>query len=132
MLVRCTNTEVAGIADEHLREHISRHVHLEDIGLERGNEYPVIGVHFREGRVWYFLCDDEDAEYPRPYHAAFFEKIDDYLPNDWVLLDDYPSSVVPREWAETPNFLERLVEGDPIVEAHFESIKTRIFGQCKR
>lgn len=113
MNVTCNITSIAEIEDAWLREHVRESVHQAEIDLVRGRQYHVLGILFRSGVPWFYICESNKSEYPRPYCAAFFELDDASLPSGWILQWDGRSShVVPLWWAEVPNFLERLVDGD--------------------
>ena len=126
MIVLCINTKIDEVVDLKVRKHIQSNVHMDCIDLDVGREYVVFGVVFREGNAWYYLCDEDDAEYPKPYHSVFFDKIENSIPADWVLMDGYPSSIVPSEWADIPNFFEKLLDGDPSIVERFRVIKRRL------
>lgn len=113
MKVTCNNTAIGAIEDAQLRGHVRESVHQDEIDLVLGRQYHVLGILFRGGVPWFYICEGEESEYPRPYSAAFFEFDDASLPPGWILQwDGRFSYVVPLWWAEVPNFLERLIDGD--------------------
>lgn len=120
MRVICKYTALAAIEAAQLRGHVRESVHQDEIDLVRGRQYPVLGILFRGGVPWFYICESEEAEYPRPYCAAFFDFHDATIPPGWVLQwDGRFSSVVPHWWAEVPNFLERLIDGDAEARSTF-------------
>lgn len=113
MKVTCNNTSLAAIQDTQLRDHVRESIHQEEIDLVRGRQYHVLGVLFRGGVPWYYICESGESEYPRPYCAAFFGVDDASVPAGWILQwDGRTSHLVPLWWAAMPNFLERLLDGD--------------------
>src|SRR4051812_7604933 len=98
MRVLCRYSSMLGIEDPAKRAHVGKYVRQEDIGLEPGKTYLVYGVVFRDGVAWYYLLDDEDAPYPRPYCHNFFQLIDERIPTDWVLIPQTPAEIVPSRF----------------------------------
>lgn len=123
MIARCILNKVSEISDPRIREHVQENVHMEDIGLTAGQEYQVVGLLFRSNFVWLYLCDEPNADYPKPYCSAFFQMVDSSVPTGWKLLLEDPPIVVPSAWAEYPRFLEKLVDGDPTAIAVFSEIR---------
>jgi hypothetical protein len=123
MIARCLFTSLSAISDAWLQDHVREHVHQMDIGLTPGEAYRVYGVIFRSDIAWFFLCDEAEAEYPKPYCSAFFELIDAGVPKNWKLVPQRPALLVPAEWTQIPHFLEKLVDGDPAAAAVFARLR---------
>jgi len=89
-----------------------------EIDLEIGREYTVYGVVFWDNSPWYYLCTEDYDEYPKPFAAELFEVIVSRLSSYWILSSvdqgegDILSSLVFDEWAKSPDFYEKLIEGD--------------------
>jgi hypothetical protein len=113
MKVTCKYNTLAAIEDDSLRRHVERYIHQPEIDLVPGQQYEVFGVVFWDGVPWFYICEGPQSEYPVPSCAAFFQLDEMRVPDGWVLhWDGHSSSLVPRWWAEMPNFLERLVDGE--------------------
>ena len=123
MTARCRFTRLDEIKDVSTRSHVAHSVHLTEIGLDAGRHYPVEGLFFREGIAWFYICDEADAEYPTPYCSAFFDLLDPRIPTGWKLSSINPGEIVPAEWAEFPQFYEKLLEGDSGAVALFDQIR---------
>lgn len=132
MIVRCVLNKVSEILDPRIRQHVQESVHLENIGLTVGEEYHVIGLLVRFNFVWLYLCDEPNANYPKPYCSVFFQMVDSCIPVGWKLLPEESPIIVPSAWAGYPQFLERLVDGDPDARAVFSEIKSEHTGQSGR
>jgi hypothetical protein len=125
MKARCITNTLSSIIDPQLRAHIHEHVHQENIGLNLGETYWVHGVLFRSGVPWFYICDDVEAEYPKPYCSALFELLDSSIPFGWQLVPQLPTLLVPTEWASFPHFLEQLVDGNPNAVTVFQNLRQR-------
>ena len=115
-----------------LRKYMSAPEEGEESQLEKGKEYVVYGIVFRDNSPWYYLCVDEDDEYPIPFAADFFDVSDDRLSSYWKLSavtydDGYVlTSLVFKEWAEDPTYYERLIDDDSKAIKLFESYRRLI------
>ncbi len=127
MLVRCMKNKIASLDDPVIRAHVEQHVHMDSIELAIGNCYPVFGVIFRAGVVWYLLCEEITDNYPTPYCSAFFELIDGAISSGWSLsvADSNVGSVsvLPDRWAVDGRFLEKLVDGESDAVSYFNDLK---------
>lgn len=123
MKVRCLFTSLDEILDARMEGHVREFVKLSEIGLERDGEYTVHGIVFRDEVPWYYLCDSPKASYPVPFCSLFFEVICSVIPADWLRVTHPQPELVPRDWAEFPFFLERLLDEDTTAEALFARLK---------
>ena len=120
MKVTCKYAALAEIADESLRRHVGKYIQLPEIRLVPGRQYLVYGLVFWDDVPWFYLCEDESSDYLVPYCAVFFQLDDVTIPAGWTLQwNGRSSSVVPQWWAEVPDFLERLVDGEKEVRQIF-------------
>lgn len=88
----------------------------DELGVDIGKEYIVYGIVFWDNAPWYYICEDEDDNYPTPSPADLFDIVDNHLPAGWQLsfrcINGKPESeIVFSEWANDPMFYEKLVDG---------------------
>jgi hypothetical protein len=129
MIVRCKTSVIEEIEDARLRAHVREHVHLAEVDLKVGHCYPVLGVLFRDGVPWFLVCEDPEDEFPKTHCSALFDIEEGSIPDGWQLRLG-PSNVgnnalLPAEWAEDGQFLEKLVDGDAEAGRVFQAIKCR-------
>lgn len=121
MKVRCIKTNLYDVRIEGAIQRLEKYIHLSDgqLNLELNVDYTVYGIIFRDNSPWYYLCLDEDDEYPKPFAGEFFQVLDTRLSAYWSLSSQLmqnggiQSQLVFKEWSEDSTFYERLVEGDP-------------------
>jgi len=102
----------------------------DDLGLEIGQIYFVYGIIFWDNTPWFYICENEDDEYPKPVAADFFDIIDQRMPTEWQLayrcIGVSPrTEIVFSEWAKDPMFYERLVDGVEEQLKIFQKYKTQ-------
>jgi len=92
-------------------------------------EYTVYGMVFWDNNPMYYICEDNDENYPTPNPADFFEIVDDRFSKYWKLYmrlsEDglaYPKFVF-SEWRDDDLFYEKLLDGDPEMEEIFLKYK---------
>lgn len=121
MKVVCKTNNLHDILDPHTSARLKHYISRSDgeIDLEIAREYTVYGVEFWDNCPWFYLCTEEDDDYPKPFAAEFFEVIDEHISQYWIL-NSVPSgerenstSLVFDEWSKDPSFYERLIDGEP-------------------
>lgn len=120
MRVVCKLNNLNDISDHKIFGRLKKYILMPggEIDLEIGREYIVYGVVFWDNSPWYYLCSEDDDEYPKPFASEFFDVSDDCLSVYWRLSSfehgngDVLSSLVFDEWARDPSFYERLVDSD--------------------
>lgn len=134
MLLECTANRIGDLSEIE-RAHVSQHVHSDDLHLVRGRRYVVYGVVLRSGLPWYLVVDDDDAEYPKPQFAGFFNVIDEAIPSGWRFqwrCGPWPDgALLPSEWCK-PRFFEALLDGEPNEVAIFKAEKAEIDSRSQR
>lgn len=129
MIVRCRTNVIEEIGDVDLRRHVREHVHLAEVDLTIGHCYPVLGVLFRDGVPWFLVCEDPKDEFPKTHCSTLFDIEEGDVPEGWQLSLESSnvgnSAILPREWAEDEQFLEKLVDGDAEASRVFHTIKRR-------
>lgn len=114
----CSVNNINVIDDHEALRRIKRYIRLKDglIDLDINKEYLIFGVLVRDGFLWLYVRDDESDEYPLPYPIEVFSITDSRLSKYWVFSSpsrkgEYPLLVF-KEWADDPDFYEKLVNGD--------------------
>ncbi|MDR8368064.1 hypothetical protein [Pseudomonas sp. JL3] len=121
MKVVCKTNNLHDILDPYTSARLKHYISRSDgeIDLEIAREYTVYGVEFWDNCPWFYLCTEEDDEYPKPFAAEFFEVIDEHISQYWKLSSvpsedrENSTSLVFDEWSKDPSFYERLIDGDP-------------------
>ena len=122
MKVKCISNTLGEIQPNFLRERLKEGLHLDDdesVGLEKGKEYVVYGILHEDRGLSYYVCADDDDEYPIPLAAEFFTVIDGRLSIYWRPVyrpekearSYFYSAFLMEPWAEDASFYENLVEG---------------------
>jgi hypothetical protein len=128
MLLECIINRVVELPEVE-RSIVGQHVHLDTLHLVRGKRYVVYGIIFRAGLPWYLVVDDDDAEYPRPEFAGFFNVVDDAIPSGWRFMwrcGPWPDgALLPSEWCAS-GYFEALLDGGPNEVALFKAKKVEI------
>lgn len=120
MRVICRANNFSSFTDKYLLSRLAGYISNPDgeVDLELGKEYTVYGVVFWDNSPWYYLCVEEDDEYPRPFAAEFFGVLDGRLSSYWRLSTvsqengGILSSLVFDEWAKDPLFYENLLDDE--------------------
>lgn len=129
MKVKCKYNKINQISDKAIQAEIRSYIHGicddSEIGLEVGKIYDVYGISCMNNVPKYFICQYPDDLYPIADHVAFFEVIQPDIPHNWQF--SYQSNqdyyIVPKEWAQTKNFYENLLNSAPKEQAIFLKIK---------
>lgn len=124
---RCISNSINLIADENIKRHVQKYIHLSELDLRVGNEYTMYGIFFRDGVPWYLMCEQNDDDYPTPQCSEFFVLVDGRIPDGWVF-SPYSANlaspaILPATWARDGRFLEKLVDGEPISIELFRKLK---------
>lgn len=128
MLIRCVGNSLDHLYSMREREAYRKNIHQEKVDLKIGEVYTVYGIFFSEDAIpWFLLCPREDDEYPTPQLGAFFEIVDGKIPSGWMFTtvsnNVGSASILPKGWADDPNFLEKLVDGDEGSRSYFRQMK---------
>lgn len=118
MKVVCRVNNLNQISDENFRNRLKKYYRNSDgdVGVEIGRAYTLYGVVYWDNYPFYYLCPDDDDEYPIPFDSLFFDVSDARLSRNWRLSSsrrepDRRHVVVFEEWANDAMFYEHLVEG---------------------
>jgi hypothetical protein len=130
MKVLCIANNILCLDNNNTINRLKKYINLSDgqLNLELNSEYVVYGILFRDNCPWFYLCLDEDDESPTPYPAELFKILDDTIPSCWKLFyknidGKIKTEIVFLEWANEPNFYERLVDSDPVAVKTFKKYR---------
>lgn len=134
MKVKCIKNKLADFEEGPLKESLKKIIHLDediDIGLEVGAVYTVYGISFSfsDGTLpYYYICDFENANYPVPNAAVFFEVVDPRPSQYWEFIFNCPYNKQEvgfnfPEWWRNEYFYSNLLDGEPKEEAIFLKYK---------
>ena len=126
MKIKCIENNFLRLNDKSVVKKIKKYFYLSDgnVNLIINKKYIVYGIMFRENHPWFYICIDDEDEYPTAYPMDLFEIIDDKLSEYWRL-SIRESSFVFEEWANDSTFYERLVDGDPVAIKQFVDYRTK-------
>ena len=121
MKVICKFNNLNSLSDKKVLERLRKNIFNPEgeVDLVVGREYTVYGIIFMDNSPWYYLCAEEDDNYPVPFAAEFFEVFDDRLSSYWKLLvykqsfGEMLSLLLFDEWAKDYYFYEHLLDGYP-------------------
>ena len=100
-----------------------------EVDLQIGKEYVIYGIEFRDNCPWFYICSENDDEYPKPFAADLFEITDKQPSTYWQLNfkskenNKNQTQLVFREWAEDASYYERLVDSEESAMIIFEHYK---------
>ena len=128
MIVRCVKgtTSELSLAEA---EFCARYGPPGKVGLQVGTDYLVFGMVFLDGRLWFLVCEDDDASYPQPrlHLEFFFDVVDGRIPPNWSAAGTGAWkgawAFLPSVWSTDDEFFEHLVEGYQESVEMFHSIK---------
>lgn len=100
--------------------------------LEIGKHYLVYGVTLFLGYIWYFLEDEAFSYYPIWNPSPLFEIVDGRLSRYWICSfkntnnGNFRTIFAFKEWANSPTFYEKLVDGEKEAVHRFAFYKERM------
>jgi hypothetical protein len=131
MKVVCKFNNIHDLTDEYSKKRISKYIHLSDGStyLELSKTYVVHGIVFLDNAPWYYLCEEDNDDYPKPFPFELFDVVDNKMPSFWKIGCTYSeergaiSYISFPEWIDNSKFLENLIDGESKEVAIFESYK---------
>lgn len=134
MQVLCRFNRLNQIVDVTTVNRLKKNINLsgdDEIGVEIGQKYLVYGIIFWNDAPWFYLCEDEEDDYPTPFPADLFDIIDDSIPDEWHLsyhcIKGIPKSeLVFSEWANDLLFYENLINGSKKEVNIFKNYKIKL------
>lgn len=133
MIVRYIKNKLSDIDDPKIINYLKNYIRCgedEVIGYTPiGKEFIVYGAVFREGYLWYYICEEEEDTYPVPKFSGFFEVTNSHK-SKYLLetVDEYrnQNQLVFKEWANDDRFYEKLLDGYPEEVNTFKYYKEKI------
>lgn len=104
-----------------------------DLPVSLDKEYLVYGMTVKEDYVWYYIADELYNYYPRKQCSILFDVVDNKLSRYWVYsfrknqnyIKAIPMWAYP-EWAEYPDYYDKLTDGDEKEVKIWESYKLKM------
>ena len=96
-----------------------------EFSLTVGKDYTVYALKEWQGRVWYYICDDNYMYYPMQNPAPLFEVIDSRLSKYWRF-NLYPNGLLKiafEQWFADPYFYDKLTNQEEEKVLIFEQVK---------
>lgn len=129
MILQCILNKIENM-DAPYEEYISEYIHQTEVDLGIGEKYVVYGITFRANIPWFYICEEESDDYPRPHFCGFFKVIDAKVSSLWKIyyssLEKNISNILPEIWGDNLSFYENLVEGNEFETATFQKLKISI------
>jgi hypothetical protein len=130
----CKINNLNDISDTETVLRLKRYIFIPDgeLDLQLGKEYTVYGIEFRDNCPWYYICQEDSDEYPKPFAADFFDITDNRLSSYWKLSfknqdnGKHKSCFVFQEWASDISFYENLIDGEEQAVFSFAKYKKLI------
>jgi hypothetical protein len=126
MRIKCIENKVAKLPEE-----IVNNFSISDSSFPilKGKEYIVYGMIVHLGYIWYYICDETYSDYPVWHPSPLFEIINGQLSRFWIYSykEGELSVLRPRwafpEWANNPDFYDKLTDGEEREVKIFKSYK---------
>ena len=96
-----------------------------ELPLTVGEEYVVYAMREWQGKVWYYICDDNYSYYPIQTPAPLFEVVDNRVSKYWRLMLDVNGvlRIAFEQWFTDPNFYDKLTDREEAEVLIFEKVK---------
>ncbi|MGK7924596.1 MAG: hypothetical protein AB4290_04960 [Spirulina sp.] len=124
MKIRCIANTGASLPDSYLDP---RRGYKKDtqFPLTIGKSYTVYAFYVKQGRVWYYICEDNGMYYPMRSPAPLFEVVDNRMSAYWrlKLSPNGLLEVAFEEWFSDPYFYDKLTDGEEKEVLIFEQLK---------
>jgi hypothetical protein len=127
MKVKCIEKAVS-LLPEKIKSNYS--ISDSEFSIAIGKEYLVYAMTVHYGYVWYYICDESCSYYPIWNPSSFFQVVDGSLSRHWIysLKEGERATLRPRwafrEWAEDPDYYDKLTDGEEKEVAIFKAYKT--------
>ena len=105
--------------------------HRTELPLTVGRAYVVYAVALQNGKLWFYVADDNGLYYPMRYAAPLFEITDDRVPSAWHFRMtpghlDHDALFAIEEWVADRFFYDRLTDGNTAEVRLFASARKRL------
>jgi hypothetical protein len=124
MKIRCIATTGADIPESYFLPHLCYQKET-DFQVTVGQEYVVYALYEWEGKIWYYICDDNSTYYPIHKPAPLFEVLDDRVSKYWRFkLEPNGLLIIAFEqWFSEPYFYDKLTDQEEREVLIFEKVK---------
>ncbi len=134
MKIVCKIDRLSMVKNRGIAKRLRQSISLSDddeLGINIGQEYMVYGIVFWDNAPWFYICENDEDDYPTPSPADLFDIVDHRIPTDWQLSfrcinGISESELVFSEWANDPIFYEKLVDGSKRELDIFLKYKTNV------
>ena len=111
---------------------------IESMGKDKpaitpGREYVVYGISSGRGNIWYYIEDDDRADYPVFDLGLFFDITDARVSAAWEfrLNDEYDFQLWPPLWFER-DFLDRITDGEEDLVSRYSLLRHQMDSEASR
>ncbi|MBC6475244.1 MAG: hypothetical protein GDA48_22550 [Hormoscilla sp. GM102CHS1] len=124
MKIRCIANTGASLPENYLDPAVNRTKETV-FRLTVEKEYVVYAIYEAEGKVWYYICDDNFIYYPQKHCAPLFEVVDNRTSKYWRfnLWENGLLEIAFVHWLNDPYFYEKLTAREPVEVYLFNRIK---------
>ena len=121
MLIRYTGKTINNLSSAETRARIAKSGDFSDLSnyLIPTKVYEVFALSlWNDGGMRAYIHSSDNCYFPLPYPFEFFEVVDSYIAEDWVVSSILNTTyfrnitISFQKWALDETFYERLVEGD--------------------
>lgn len=127
MKIRCIANTGASLPESYIDPMRGYTKELE-FPLTVGKEYIVYALYTRQGKIWYYICDENYTYYPMQNPAPLFEVVDDRVSKYWrvKLSPNGLLEIAFEEWFADPYFYDKLTDQEEAEVLIFEKVKERM------
>lgn len=124
MKIRCIANTGESLPENYLDSAVNRTKETV-FRLTTGKEYVVYAIDEAEGKVWYYICDDNFIYYPQKHCAPLFEIVDSRISKYWrfKLWENGLLEIAFAPWLNDPYFYDKLTDQEPAEVDLFKRIK---------
>ncbi|MDF0554534.1 hypothetical protein [Kamptonema sp. UHCC 0994] len=96
-----------------------------ELPLTVGEQYIVYAMREWQGKVWYYICDNNYSYYPIQTPAPLFEVVDNRVSKYWRLMFDANGvlRIAFDQWFTDANFYDKLTDQEEAEVLIFEKVK---------
>ena len=124
MKIRCIANTGAALPESYFLPHLCYQKET-DFQVTVAKEYVVYALYEWEGKIWYYICDDNYTYYPIHKPAPLFEVLDDRVSKYWrfKLEPNGLLTIAFEQWFSEPYFYDKLTDQEEREVLIFENVK---------
>lgn len=129
MIVRCTTNSFAELPESYIDPAANMGRDATSRALVAGQEYVVYAISVADGRVEYYVHEDDEIPYPYAEPAPMFEVVDATPSSYWRVGFDAKRNRLTfafDEWFSMPNFYDRLTDWEEHEGEVWKAVKARL------